>query len=217
MPASKYGIIDCDVHPYPKAGALNKYLSERWRKHVAEYGQMTAGIYAARGTYPRFSPNTSRRDAVAAEWRRARLGCRFHPGATARSLQHHLRRAGAASGRQHLAQSGRGGGAVFGDERLAGAGVRRSRASVARVDPGAGGRSSGRRAGNRKARRRLAVLPDPAWFQDRRSRLAAAATGRSSRPRWNTGFRSACTSAARRPARHRPAAGRSSTSKIIRC
>ncbi len=51
------------MHPYPKAGALNKYLSERWRKHVAEYGQMTAGIYAARGTYPRFAPNTSRRDA----------------------------------------------------------------------------------------------------------------------------------------------------------
>jgi predicted TIM-barrel fold metal-dependent hydrolase len=61
--SSKYGIIDCDVHPYPKAGALNKYLSERWRKHVAEYGQMTAGIYAARGAYPRFSPNTSRRDS----------------------------------------------------------------------------------------------------------------------------------------------------------
>ena len=59
----QYGIIDCDVHPYPKAGALNKYLSERWRKHIAEYGQMTAGVYAARGTYPRFSPNTSRRDS----------------------------------------------------------------------------------------------------------------------------------------------------------
>src|SRR6201994_594773 len=60
---SKYGIIDCDVHPYPKAGALAKYLSERWRTHIAEYGQMTTGIYAARGTYPRFSPNTSRRDS----------------------------------------------------------------------------------------------------------------------------------------------------------
>ena len=60
---SKYGIIDCDVHPYPKAGALNKYLSERWRKHVAEYGQFTTSAYAARGIYPRFAPNTSRRDS----------------------------------------------------------------------------------------------------------------------------------------------------------
>ena len=60
---TKFGIIDCDIHPYPKAGALNKYLSERWRKHVAEYGQFTTGVYAARGTYPRFAPNTSRRDS----------------------------------------------------------------------------------------------------------------------------------------------------------
>ena len=27
---NRLGIIDCDVHPYPKAGALNAYLSERW-------------------------------------------------------------------------------------------------------------------------------------------------------------------------------------------
>jgi hypothetical protein len=60
---SRLGIIDCDVHPYPKAGALNQYLSERWRKHLAEYGKFNCGIYADRGTYPRFSPNTSRRDA----------------------------------------------------------------------------------------------------------------------------------------------------------
>lgn len=61
--SSKLGIIDCDVHPYPKAGALNKYLSERWRKHLAEYGKFNCGIYADRGSYPRFAPNTCRRDA----------------------------------------------------------------------------------------------------------------------------------------------------------
>ena len=60
---SRLGIIDCDIHPYPKAGALNAYLSERWRKHLAEYGKFNCGPYADRGTYPRFSPNTSRRDA----------------------------------------------------------------------------------------------------------------------------------------------------------
>ncbi len=60
---SKYGIIDCDVHPFPKPGALNKYLSARWRKHVAEYGQFTTSPYAGRGTYPRFQPFLSRRDS----------------------------------------------------------------------------------------------------------------------------------------------------------
>jgi uncharacterized protein len=60
---SRLGIIDCDVHPYPKAGALDAYLSARWRKHLAEYGKFNCGPYADRGTYPRFSPNTCRRDA----------------------------------------------------------------------------------------------------------------------------------------------------------
>ena len=60
---ARLGIIDCDIHPYMKPGALNQYLSERWRKHLAEYGKFNCGIYADRGTYPRFSPNTSRRDS----------------------------------------------------------------------------------------------------------------------------------------------------------
>ena len=60
---SGFGIVDCDIHPYPKVGALNQYLSERWRNHVAEYGKFNCGPYADRGTYPRFSPNTSRRDS----------------------------------------------------------------------------------------------------------------------------------------------------------
>ena len=60
---TRLGIIDCDIHPSLKPGALNQYLSERWRKHLAEYGKFNCGIYADRGTYPRFSPATSRRDA----------------------------------------------------------------------------------------------------------------------------------------------------------
>ena len=58
------GIIDCDIHPSMKSPrALDPYLSARWRKHLAEYGKFNCGIYADRGTYPRFSPATSRRDA----------------------------------------------------------------------------------------------------------------------------------------------------------
>ena len=60
---TRLGIIDCDIHPSLRPGALNKYLSERWREHLAEYGKLNCGIYADRGTYPRFSPATSRRDA----------------------------------------------------------------------------------------------------------------------------------------------------------
>ncbi len=61
--SGRLGIIDCDIHPYPKPGALNAYLSERWSKHIAEYGKFNCGPYADRGTYPRFSPNTCRRDS----------------------------------------------------------------------------------------------------------------------------------------------------------
>ena len=60
---STYGIIDCDIHPFPKEGAIARYLPERWRRHVAKYGQMACGVYAARGTYPRFQPYLSRRDS----------------------------------------------------------------------------------------------------------------------------------------------------------
>ncbi|MEA2737482.1 MAG: uncharacterized protein QOH05_789, partial [Acetobacteraceae bacterium] len=61
--SSRLGIIDCDIHPSPKAGALNAYLSKRWRDHMATYGKFNTGPYADRGTYPRFSPNVARRDA----------------------------------------------------------------------------------------------------------------------------------------------------------
>jgi predicted TIM-barrel fold metal-dependent hydrolase len=57
-------IIDCDIHPYLRTPRdLDPFLSARWRQHLAEYGKGTRGIYAARGTYPRFMPNTCRRDA----------------------------------------------------------------------------------------------------------------------------------------------------------
>jgi predicted TIM-barrel fold metal-dependent hydrolase len=59
----RFGIVDCDVHPFPRPGALNRYLSERWRRHLAEYGKFNCGIYADRGTYPRFQPFLSRRDS----------------------------------------------------------------------------------------------------------------------------------------------------------
>ena len=165
----RLGIIDCDIHPYPKAGAINQYLSERWRKHLAQYGKFNCGPYADRGTYPRFSPNTSRREFLAAGWRAARLRRRLHPRATSRPLQHRLRRPRTPARRQHVAQPRRSRGAVHGDERVAGLRVRRSGTAAARLDPGAAGRSGSRGQGNREARRRLAFRPDPAWVEDVRA------------------------------------------------
>ena len=61
---TKLRIIDSDIHPSLRAESdLNPWLSERWKKHIAEYGKLGHGPYAARNTYPRFLPNTARRDA----------------------------------------------------------------------------------------------------------------------------------------------------------
>src|SRR3954462_7053312 len=61
---SRLGVVDCDIHPtlaHPKA--LYPYLSQTWRDHLDQYGTFQHTIYAGRGTYPRFTPNTARRDA----------------------------------------------------------------------------------------------------------------------------------------------------------
>ncbi len=61
---TRLGIVDTDIHPYMKTPRdLDPYLSARWRKYLLEYDKFVRGVYAARGTYPRFQPNTCRRDA----------------------------------------------------------------------------------------------------------------------------------------------------------
>ncbi len=61
---AKLGIVDCDIHPsFKTARDLDPFLSSRWRQYVQEYGYFVCGPYASRGTYPRFTPNTARRDA----------------------------------------------------------------------------------------------------------------------------------------------------------
>ena len=60
----RLGVIDTDIHPYMKTPKdLDPYLSARWRQYLTEYDKFVCGPYATRGTYPRFSPNTCRRDA----------------------------------------------------------------------------------------------------------------------------------------------------------
>jgi predicted TIM-barrel fold metal-dependent hydrolase len=61
---AKLRIIDSDIHPALRLESdLDPFLSARWRQHIAEYGKLGRGPYAKRGTYPRFQPALSRRDA----------------------------------------------------------------------------------------------------------------------------------------------------------
>src|ERR1700736_1983038 len=58
------GIVDCDIHPLPRDGnALKPYLAKRWQEHLAQYGDPQNGPYVGRGAYPRYMPETARRDA----------------------------------------------------------------------------------------------------------------------------------------------------------
>ena len=63
-PQLRQGIIDCDIHPTLRTPRdLDPFLSARWRQHLAEYGPGRRGPFAQRNVYPRFMPNTARRDA----------------------------------------------------------------------------------------------------------------------------------------------------------
>lgn len=49
------GIIDVDIHPSPPPGALDPYLSQRWRRHLSEYGRRTKdAIQSGNETPPLF-------------------------------------------------------------------------------------------------------------------------------------------------------------------
>src|SRR3954451_16747461 len=53
------GLIDCDIHNTPAAGALTRYLPERWREYHQRFGRPGySGAY-----YPKASPNAARTDS----------------------------------------------------------------------------------------------------------------------------------------------------------
>ena len=62
--AVRAGIFDSDIHPTLRnRDALRPYLSKRWNDHLDQYGDPQNGPYAARGAFPRYTPEVSRRDA----------------------------------------------------------------------------------------------------------------------------------------------------------
>jgi predicted TIM-barrel fold metal-dependent hydrolase len=53
------GLIDCDIHNTPAAGALARYLPERWHAYHQRFGRPNySGAH-----YPKASPNAARTDA----------------------------------------------------------------------------------------------------------------------------------------------------------
>lgn len=59
------GIVDGDIHPRPReAKSLHPYLSERWRRHMDEFGMIPRHGYQNGPAYPKGNPDASRRDAV---------------------------------------------------------------------------------------------------------------------------------------------------------
>ena len=209
-----HGIIDCDIHPYPKsATALYPYLPLRWQQHIAAYGGSLHGPHASTGAYPLYSPNTSRRDA----WPPGG----GLPGSDLVFMCH-----------QHLDRNNIGHGVLL--PLFGGSSSRELELSAALCsainewqlaefvskenrlqasiqipqDDDADVVEIERHAGNPVARR-SSMGPAPV------SRSAANATGRSSRPRNVSGYRSACMSAGPRAIRGPAAVGRRSTMKRI--
>jgi predicted TIM-barrel fold metal-dependent hydrolase len=57
-------IADGDIHPRPKSPAdFDRFLSQRWREHMATYGMIPRHQYQAGPAYPKGNPDASRRDA----------------------------------------------------------------------------------------------------------------------------------------------------------
>jgi hypothetical protein len=50
-------MIDCDVHHALRApAALDPYLSQQWRTHLATYGLRTPGPFLGSPAYPKAAP-----------------------------------------------------------------------------------------------------------------------------------------------------------------
>jgi predicted TIM-barrel fold metal-dependent hydrolase len=62
--ATRLAVVDCDIHPQVRSPAdLQKYLPERWRKHMATYSNHVRQALSETLAYPRMTPDVARRDA----------------------------------------------------------------------------------------------------------------------------------------------------------
>jgi uncharacterized protein len=64
MTPSDLPVIDCDIHPVPKAQReLAKYLPQEWRDHIEIFGPSTRQPFRGSSNYPKPTPALSRRDS----------------------------------------------------------------------------------------------------------------------------------------------------------
>ena len=163
---SRLGIIDCDIHPVHEDAA---------RPGSVSVGALAQASRRIRQVHLRPLRRSRHLSALLAEHvaprclaagRRARRA-RTSPSCASSCWTPTTSRYGVLEpllGGNIVAQPRRGGGAVLGDERLAGARLRRAGAAAAGLDPGAAGRSPRRRSRKSKSA--------PATGGSRRSSLA---------------------------------------------
>ncbi len=64
QPATRLGIVDCDIHPTMRSAAdLNPWLPLQWQRHLAEFGAQARLPFSTGTNYPKAAPDTARRDA----------------------------------------------------------------------------------------------------------------------------------------------------------
>ncbi len=118
---ARLGIVDCDIHPYMKPGALEPVPVGALAQTRCRIRQIQLRhLCRPRHLSALFTQHIAPR-CLAAGWWIARLRRAVPARATAGRLQHRLRRSGTAARRQHVTQSRRSRRALHRDERLAGA------------------------------------------------------------------------------------------------
>ncbi len=64
-PASRLGLVDCDIHPrMRKPGDIKRYLPALWVAHMENFGDHLRQPFSGADLWPKPSPNLSRRDAI---------------------------------------------------------------------------------------------------------------------------------------------------------
>src|SRR5215467_4547502 len=60
---TRYGIVDCDIHPKVQLEDLRPHLSNQWWSHLQTYGMRPRHGFAKTYPMPKITPQASRRDA----------------------------------------------------------------------------------------------------------------------------------------------------------
>ena len=60
---TRYGIVDCDIHPKLTYDEMRPYLSNQWWSHLQTYGLRPRHGFAKTYPMPKITPQAARRDA----------------------------------------------------------------------------------------------------------------------------------------------------------